>query len=156
MQHYFWELDPEKIHGRCILLDIDGTLVYASSDHLHPGVYDIVEKLKKNNDIVIFSNGVHKERNYHVAQKLGLPYAHSQWRKPMPFVLRAVPNPDKRPMLIIGDLFLTDGLLALTTGSEYIRVKRYVSEHESRLWRLTLYRADDLIVKTFRLHFREA
>lgn len=155
MQRYFWELDPEKIHDRCILLDIDGTLVYAGSDHLHPGVYDMIEKLKKNNDIVIFSNGVHKKRNYHVAQKMGLPYARSQWRKPSPLVLRSVPNPNSRPMLIIGDLFITDGLLALTTGSEYIRVKRYVSDRESRLWRLTLYYTDDLIVKVLRLHFRE-
>ncbi len=146
---YFWELDAENIRGRCILLDIDGTLVFASGSHLHPGVYDMVIKLREHNEIVLFSNGLNKERNLDVANKLGVLYVSSYWRKPIPFVMRAVPNPRKLPILVIGNLFLTDGLLAIFTRSYYIRVKRFISPNESIIWRLTLYWLDDQIVRLF-------
>jgi predicted HAD superfamily phosphohydrolase YqeG len=146
---YFWDLDADAIRQKCILLDIDGTIAYAGGSHIHPGVHDMITKLKEHNEIVLFSNGTDKKRNYSVAEKLGIPYARSSWRKPMPQVLEAVPNPQKLPMLIVGDLFITDGLLAVFTGARYIRVRRFVSENESRLWRLTLYWADDFLVRWF-------
>ena len=136
---YFWDLDADAIRQKCILLDIDGTIAYAGGSHIHPGVHDMLAKLKEHNEVVLFSNSANTERNYDVAKKLSIPYALSTWRKPFPQVLDAVPNPQHLPMLIIGDLFITDGLLAVFSGSRYLRVRRFVSENESRVWRLTLY-----------------
>ena len=147
---HFWELPADTLHGTCIVLDIDGTLVVASSAHAHPGVHETVQKLKQHNDVVLFSNNaLDHSRNIDLAAKLSIPYVATWWRKPMPFVLRAVQNPKHLPVVIIGDLFLTDGLFALITGSRFIRIARCVSPHESRLWWLLLYSLDDMLMSSF-------
>lgn len=136
---YIWELDASQLHGTCIVLDIDGTVAATNSIHVHPRAYQAVQKLKEYSIVVLFSNRCNSKRNHTVAETLGIPYLHTQHRKPFPQVVHSVSayNPKGLPVVVIGDLFLTDGLLALVSRSRYVRVKRITEKNtplRSRLY----------------------
>lgn len=106
--------------GRTILLDIDGTLVPASASAVEARVLRAVESLKERNAVYLFSNKNLPERNSKIAVLLGVPLVDSPFSKPNPKVLAELP----KGMLIVGDKWLTDGLLAWRSGEEFVRVER--------------------------------
>ena len=75
-------------NGKAIVLDIDGTLVSAGQWAPPPGVVAAVERLKKDNDVFLFSNKNIPTRNGKVAEALDVPLLDSSAKKPFPRVLK--------------------------------------------------------------------
>ena len=128
-------------------MDIDGTIATADTAHAHPGVHAMIDTLKEHNSVFLFSNAFLAKRNLAMAEKLGVPYVKSHSRKPDPHIIRAIPNPEHRPVVVIGDLFVTDGLLAYFSGAKYVRVRRFVPPGETTWWHFVLYHFDDTMYK---------
>lgn len=113
---------PSHLSGRTIILDIDGTLVPAGATKVSSTMAALVEWLTKHNDVYVFSNKNLPQRNRAVAESLGVPLLQSKFRKPSLRVLDGVPR--EKPLVVVGDKVLTDGLLAWRAGAEFIHVER--------------------------------
>ena len=135
-------------NGKAIVLDIDGTLVSAGQWAPPPGVVAAVERLKKDNDVFLFSNKNIPTRNGKVAEALDVPLLDSSAKKPFPRVLENLPS--EKPLVVVGDKFLTDGLLAYFTGSEFVHVAR-VSGTGEPLMDKTINAVDDAFWYTWNL-----
>ena len=147
---YIWEYDTDAFRGACILLDIDGTITVTDHETVPADAFNAVQQLKQHNIVVLFSNGRDVARNYKIARLLDIPYVQSSWRKPFPQVVRdlAAHNHHKFPVVVVGDLFLTDGLLALSSGAHYVRVKRVLEKNTMTLKRRAFFLLDDILSRT--------
>lgn len=133
--HFF----STDIRNRAVILDIDGTLVPAGGREVPEDIAAGVESLKAHNDVFLLSNKNLPRRNAQVAQALGVPLVQSAFRKPDPRALRGLPL--KHPLMVLGDKFLTDGLLAAFAGGEFVRVRRITGAAEP--WPDRLFNAID-------------
>jgi predicted HAD superfamily phosphohydrolase YqeG len=145
----FAELDPSKIKGYFIMLDIDGTLAHDRLSAVEEAIVKQVAALKKNNHIVLVSNRNDHNRNKKVAEMTKVDYLHTNIRKPSRRILKLIKNEGKRPLLMIGDKFLTDGLFAKRVGAKFIKVKRLESHRDSKSLKL-INGFDDLVYKFFK------
>lgn len=117
--------------GNTILFDIDGTLAAAGSSLVSPETIAEVKELAEKNDVYLFSNKRLPARNQAVAALLGVPLIVSPYRKPSLRVLEHVSR--EKPLVVIGDKVLTDGLLAWRAGAKFMRVSRITAKGESVL-----------------------
>ncbi len=135
MADYFHTINPQHFSGYRIIVDLDGTLACPSRDVLADDVIAVVHALQRTNDVFLFSNNFDGARSRRVAAAIGVPYLTAHCRKPRRAVLDALP-PSEKPIVIIGDKFLTDELLSYFTGTQYIRVRRYTCRNDSLFARL--------------------
>ena len=133
-------LDQFESTGNTIVLDIDGTLAPAGSLAVPAWVIQAVSRLKETNTVYLFSNKNLPERNMRVSMLLGVPLIDSPYAKPNPKVLATMPA----GTLVVGDKYLTDGLLAYFTGNEFIKVERLTAPDEP--WADKLLSAVDDVV----------
>ncbi len=130
MVDYFHNIDPERF-ARCrIIVDIDGTLTCPSRDDVRDDVMAVLHALQRANDVVLFSNNFDGARSRRIAASLSVPYLDASCRKPRRAVADALP-PSDRPIVVIGDKFLTDELFAVFVGARYVRVRRYMCRNDS-------------------------
>lgn len=134
---YFVEIDSQTIKNSVILLDIDGTLK-PDGAALATGVREKVEELNQINEIYLCTNKKNHPINRNLAANLGVKYLESNWRKPNPRLISYL-ELKKRPLVIIGDKFLTDGLLAYFVDAQFIWVKRLRSFNEGRSKRFSYW-----------------
>jgi len=138
-------LDTQPIIASTIILDIDGTITPDAKSEISPGVLGAIQSLANRNKVYLFSNHQNGVRNRALAQRLGLEYIDTPHRKPSRKVLGGMPMCHKtRPMIIIGDKILTDGLFASRIGARFIRVARVLSSSDPKLVRLA-YFLDNMI-----------
>jgi predicted HAD superfamily phosphohydrolase YqeG len=112
------------------------------------GIIKQISELKKHNDIVLCSNRNDHNRNGQVAGLTKVPYLHTNLRKPSKRILQLIKNQDKKPLMVIGDKFLTDGLFARGIKAKFIKVKRLTSHRDGLLTQL-VYGLDNLAFKLF-------
>lgn len=120
---------PVHLAGRTLIFDIDGTLVPAGGTQVSSTMTALVEWLKKHNEVYVFSNKRLPERNRAIADSLKVPLLASRYRKPSLRVLDGVSR--EKPLVVVGDKVLTDGLLAWRAGAEFIKVERLTHKDES-------------------------
>ena len=120
MKFVDWVKNAPK--GKAVVLDIDGTLVSAGESVVPPEVVGAVSALKAQNDVFLFSNKNMPGRNARIAEALDVPLIDSASKKPFPSVLKNLPS--EKPIVVVGDKVLTDGLLAYFAHAAFVHVAR--------------------------------
>lgn len=104
------KLKEENI--KCLIFDLDNTLLLIEKDIPDKKVIYLIKKLKKDFDIYIISNNSSKKRLNKVSKALDIPYI-SFALKPFPFGFKKIMKKygyKKEEMCIIGDQLMTDVL----------------------------------------------
>lgn len=130
----FFEESCDGIEGCSVLLDLDGTLLPDGEFDLSDGVRACVSKLKERNAVYLITNGKSASRAWQIADDLGIPIAPAgvPARKPRLSAVRGIPT--DRPFVVVGDMTLTDGLLAYRLRAPFVRVsRRYPARRPVRL-----------------------
>lgn len=144
----FSELNLEHIRDSIILLDIDGTLTADGKTDIDAATIQNIRRLQTNNAVYLCSNHRNSKRNQTIARRIGASYLDARWPKPSRSILNYIPDSRKKPIVVIGDKFLTDRLFAKRIGATFIKVKR-LSDASDRWLIKILYRVDDFFSKSF-------
>jgi decaprenyl-phosphate phosphoribosyltransferase len=139
------DLDAIRFVDAVVILDIDGTLMPSSGFDVEEPVRLFVDELKRKAIVYLFSNRPDTARNIRIAESLGLPLISTKYKKPNPWVLSSIVGHGK-PQFVIGDKVLTDGLLALFTGSTFVHVRR-TTHAEDTFFDKTLCVIDDVAAR---------
>ena len=131
----FEELAAE-ITNSTILLDVDGTLLPDGADILSPLTLDVVRNLARENTVYLVSNGTNRERVERFARECGVSVAPRGVPAGKPRVRAAEGIPRDKPLVVIGDKVLTDGLFARFLGAHFIMVESHRGGAESPLVKL--------------------
>ena len=144
MRKCFCEINIEKYKDYNIILDIDGTLCAEGENLVGEREKAVVNRLKENNFVYIFSNNTNGERSRDVARQVNCEYLEAPYRKPCKKIIQYLPD-TKKPILVIGDKFLTDVIFAKRIKAEFILVKSMQSENDR--WFIKLFNfIDDIII----------
>jgi len=131
-----------------IFMDVDGTLVVDGSDQIDPERRQMVEELlRAEQTVVILSNKKNHKRNQKVADDLGVPYVHTDLKKPNPAILDLVDD-GLKPVEVHGDKYWTDGRFAKAIGAHFVKLPRLRGKGES-FWIKLSYVLDDIFAKLF-------
>jgi HAD superfamily hydrolase (TIGR01662 family) len=110
-----------------VILDIDGTIVPDCGQVASAAVHDKVRELKaRGNEIYLCSNsrrGNYAQRLEAIAAQMEVGVCPVVFRKPSTLAISGL-EPNGRPLVVIGDKDLTDGLLARRVGARFIKVRR--------------------------------
>ena len=129
MHSYFSESDISKIYNSIILLDVDGTILFDGTATCSDDIKKQISVLKQqNNEIYLCSNNKKGTRLTELAQILQVNALETPLRKPHPRISRLL-SKDK-PLVVIGDKLLTDGLFALFAGAPFVKVKHLWSKDD--------------------------
>ncbi len=122
---YSWhDVAQQNLRGYTIFLDIDGVLMADGEDTITKEIVEYVTKLKEHNDIHIVSNSFRKNRCRYISEMLKLPWVDSPHKKPSTHILKYMDYDKTKPLLVIGDKVLTDGIFAYRIKSELVLIKR--------------------------------
>lgn len=143
MLPFFEELDMRTLRGYRVLLDVDGTLVADGGHSLDPRVFTCAQTLAHTNTVALHSNKRSDARLQTLARAIGASPLLGVSRKPSMGILRHIPD-DGRPLIVIGDKWMTDGWFARRVSARFIRVRRKISSRDSIVARLA-YAIDDLL-----------
>jgi predicted HAD superfamily phosphohydrolase YqeG len=120
--------------GATVILDIDGTVIAPGNPVIAPEEREAVLRMAQGATVVLLSNKKEHARNQRIAEELGVAYHRTGWKKPFP--RSAQPFLRGHPLVVVGDKFLTDGLLALFIRASFIKVRRLSSREDSFFDRL--------------------
>ncbi|MCX6784804.1 MAG: UbiA prenyltransferase family protein, partial [Candidatus Komeilibacteria bacterium] len=110
---------------------------------LSQGVIAKVDELKNYNRLYFCSNKrAVANRNQELAQLTKVPCLDAPYRKPSAKILKYLDNPERWPLVVIGDKFLTDGLFAKNIGASFVKVQRLLASTDSFITK-TAYLVDD-------------
>lgn len=131
----FSEYDFGEIRDSIILLDVDGTLGPHDLISVSESVSKQITAFSKNGNLIyIMSNNKDRERNKKLAEELHIEYLETKHRKPNVRVIESVRHLfGKKPIVVIGDKILTDGLFARRIKATFIHVKREKSPFDPKL-----------------------
>lgn len=136
----FIDLSVTDFKGATVLLDIDGTLMEDKGERMEQAIEHKVRNLAEIADVYLASNG-HGSRTERLARELGINFL-PRLRKPLSHrAIRMLQR--KERTFVIGDKFLTDRILALRIGAEFVQVERLRS-HTDILRTRIAYGVDDL------------
>ncbi len=136
----FTDLDIRVFKGKTVILDIDGTLVPDKGEILEDDVLRKLTEMSKESKVFLCSNGL-TERSRKMAEMHGVLCIETPHFKPD---FRVLKNTDlSGDVVVVGDKYITDGLLALWVGAQFIRVSR-VQGAEDRFLTKIAYRIDTL------------
>lgn len=140
-EKFFRELDAGAIKDYLIFLDIDGTIVEEKRSLVDEATARKIEELKRNNKIYLCSNKKKSDRNLVVSEFLKLPLLATPYKKPNKRMLDFISREDRgnRPLLVIGDRFLIDGLFARNIGSRFIKVKKMIPAKGNLIAKITYW-----------------
>ncbi len=153
MIRHFHELDVSQIRGAVVLLDIDGSLLPDGERQVTQETRCVVEELRRDNEVYLCTNSRDHTRNKALAEDLGLPLIGEGVRKPSRKILRELRG--DRPVVVVGDKWITDGRQALVSRGSYVRVLRHRHGRESIATRCA-YALDDIWYRVERVAIRHA
>lgn len=148
MTKYFFEIDVKHIEGVVILLDVDGTIATDSSSDLAQKTINNIQVLAQKNNLYFCSNKKNSERDLEITRKTGIHFINSQYKKPNKKVISNLNIGPNQKILVIGDKFLTDGLLAYNIGSKFIKVKNIQSKNKALVVHFFYY-LDNILHQVF-------
>ena len=130
---YFADLNFGAWQDRTILLDLDGTLAPDNEQTVTQAVAVAVSDLAVSNRVVLLSNKKNHARNRQIAAVLGIDYLETNLRKPDPRLKTRLGElgVEGDNLIVIGDKYLTDGLMAKVLGAEFVKVRRLISQTKS-------------------------
>ncbi|MBP6942653.1 MAG: UbiA family prenyltransferase [Candidatus Buchananbacteria bacterium] len=140
---YFHDLDVTKFQGATVILDVDGTIVIDGESSVSAVVQAKLTALTAQAKVFLCSNG-HRDRIASVATTLGLPLIPNVVLKPSPRVLAETTIARTDKLVVIGDKFLTDGLLAANLKAQFIKVDHVRGANEKPAVRLA-YMIDRIV-----------
>jgi len=100
----------KEIGVKCILFDLDNTLVLNKEETIKPQVKTLIASLKKEFLVIILSNNKSKKRVSSVAKKLDIPFYYLSF-KPFNRNFKKIANQynlKPKEMCLIGDQLMTD------------------------------------------------
>jgi len=116
MRFFFHELDIKEIMNMVVIIDIDATLTDNSSFSISPEVSEKISRLSKHNRVLLLSNKKSGLRNKLLAEKLKVECIETKYCKPNKKILQNIDNLQERPIIVIGNKFLTDGFFTKSIG----------------------------------------
>lgn len=157
---FFRDLHIEKFRDTVVILDIDGT-IYHDKEHtvLIPEQDKINELKSVAKKVILLSNGEHT-RTVILSERHGVAYHNSVYKKPYRKIIYDIKKEfgfEKDEIVVIGDKFITDGLLALQTGARFIHVQS-LQKNDEGVVNKSVYFFDDIFgkiveyIKLFRPH----
>lgn len=142
---HFFELPVETFSGSTVILDVDGTLLADGASTLDSRTKETLSKLSSVADVYLCSNAEPSERLTTLAEGTRAKVITAPYKKPDPRLLAQVLHTPVT-CVVIGDKYLTDGLLAINCGARFLKVARIRGEKERVFVRLT-YLLDALFGK---------
>ena len=137
-QKYTWEqFLSENVRGYVIFLDIDGVLMADGEEHVPKHIREYVEQLKQHNDVHIVSNTIRVLRREQAAREVGLSYTYVKHGKPSKKILKKLSYDCSKPLMVVGDKILTDGIFAKRIGARLILLERRLSPNDRFVIKLT-------------------
>ncbi|MBF05448.1 hypothetical protein CL644_01960 [bacterium] len=150
---YSWQdIMSLQLNNHTILLDIDGVLMAHGEDIISPIILKNIEMLRKNNDIYIVSNSLSTHRIIKTSTALKIPWVDSGLKKPSIRILSFIKYDKTKPLVVIGDKILTDGLFAYRINAKALLLNRRVSQKDPLVVRVT-YLIDDTIYSLCKFFF---
>ena len=131
----------KQVSGSVIYLDVDGTLVTDGHTSISPEVQRDVLLLSEKNRVILASNG-NDTRTKALAGRLGVEHV-SGCHKPFPNKLQRATAKDNN-IIVIGDKYITDGLLAVFLKGAFYRSSRLTSSKDSLVTQV-VNQIDDLV-----------
>jgi predicted HAD superfamily phosphohydrolase YqeG len=123
-----------------VVLDVDGTLMPDCGRSASVAVIDKVNELKaRGNEVWLCSNSRRDDyarRLAAIGSQLDVKACPGLVRKPSTLALSGIDR-HGRPLVIVGDKDLTDGLLARWSGAQFIKVRRKIDPADRPVSRLT-------------------
>jgi 4-hydroxybenzoate polyprenyltransferase/predicted HAD superfamily phosphohydrolase YqeG len=135
-----------------VILDIDGTIAYDKDVEVLGPEKAALEALKTvAKKVILVSNGEHM-RTQAFGESHGIFSHVSEFKKPNRKILQKIlaEKEEGDKLVVIGDKFLTDGLLALQTKVHFVHVKSLQRKDES-LMNNFIFFLDDVLGKGFDL-----
>lgn len=142
MTQYFEELSLDTLANMTVILDVDGTLLADGASVLTASSRDAVARLAAQSQVYLCSNARASTRLDALAVGIPVQIIRSPYKKPDPRVLLGVA--DRGSMVVVGDKFLTDGLLAAQTKVPFLKV-RTISDGKERMFVRIAYLFDRLV-----------
>jgi predicted HAD superfamily phosphohydrolase YqeG len=127
-----------------ILLDVDGTLLPDGADTLTADTIHTVRNLAQVNRVYLVSNGSDRARVERFARECAVEVAPAGVPAGKPYPKAAEGIPRDRPIIVVGDKVLTDGLFAQSIGGAFIQVESDRSGKETLFIKLS-YIADKAV-----------
>lgn len=146
--NYFLQTDFSGITNKTIILDVDGTICQDDLLKVEDPVKSVIAKLKETNQIYLFSNKPSRDRTKVLAEELGINFLNSPFKKPNKKVIESLPQQHQKNYLVVGDKFVTDGLLAKNIGATFIKVKNLTGPDDGFFLK-TIYFIDNIFYKLF-------
>lgn len=137
----FTDLPQNFFENSTLIIDVDGTLVADKNTNIEDPVLQKIREFAENNEVFICSNGSPKN-----AEKFAQLSGTKFFKCLKPFrgnVLTILP---KRPTVVIGDKYLTDGLFALNIGASFVKIGHLKSAND-KLFTKATYLLDDTVWK---------
>tara|TARA_B100000575_G_C22972044_1_gene561118 strand:- start:197 stop:694 length:498 start_codon:yes stop_codon:yes gene_type:complete len=99
-----------KMDIRCLLLDVDGTLISRNTEILPHKVKNWIQHSKELFDLYLISNNPSKKRIERIGHELGVNYKYKALKPRKKNILEVIKkmNIDKNNIAIIGDRIFTD------------------------------------------------
>jgi 4-hydroxybenzoate polyprenyltransferase/predicted HAD superfamily phosphohydrolase YqeG len=129
----------ELVRGRNVIIDIDATLVPDKSEVLPQKARDLLRTMAQAAQVVFLSSNGSAERTKRFANESGVQVLVGA-RKPWLRLPKEFPTGE---IIVIGDKWITDGLLAARIGASFMQVARERNNEEQFLTRLA-FSFDDL------------
>lgn len=130
---FFTQLPLHTIHGATVILDVDGTIVADRQEQISPEALAKIAEIKQNHTVFISSNGSPKNAD-EFARLAGVKMIVG--KKPFIASFRSQIAADES-ITVIGDKWITDGLLARRLKADFIQVKRIGGAQDSRMARFS-------------------
>lgn len=118
------------------MIDIDGTVVPEGISGIDAATRTILRRIADRHEARLASNGRNDARKRSITEGTGIPY--TEGKKPFPALVRRLQEENRNglPFVVIGDRFLTDGLLAFWLEGEFVPVRPLRSGYEPLRTRL--------------------
>ena len=115
-----------KLGIKCLLIDVDGTLLSRSSNIIPNKVKNWIIKSKQIFDLYLISNNPSEKRIYKIGKELGIPYKHRALKPRIKKTIEVINslNKDKKNIAIIGDRIFTDIIVGNRCKIKTILIKR--------------------------------
>jgi len=154
MEKYFKDTDFSNIQNHIVLIDIDGTLVSDGEENLDKEILTKLKELENQGNTIYFcSNKNIPGRKNEFTKLTSIPFTSSKFRKPNKKIATLVENKEKKPLTVVGDKILVDGVFAKGIGAKFIKVKRLIVSRDSVINRV-VYALDDIAYVVYRLFKR--
>jgi len=144
MEKYFKDLNVKLWSGFAVILDVDGTLTADGGTDPGSAVLAKILELKENNSVFLSTNKKDFNRNAEISRRLNTQFLSTIFHKPDARVAQSLPPALRPTIVVVGDKFVTDGLLARNLKAKFVKVKRIVSPRDSLTNKL-IYFVDDIL-----------